>query len=200
MSAQRISDPNSPRPLGHVMTAQQLMYANPRPEARTELLDGNLVVREPAGVWHGALTVRVLDVLLKYLEADRVCRESDSQRGVLVCNDPGFILRRGPDTVRAPDIAYIVGDRWPRDSLGYVEMAPDLVIEVRSPNDRSGYLSAKLADWRDAGCYHIWIIDPQRKSLTVHDHHQTSAFHCGDTSDGCPLFPGLDLEVGTLFR
>ena len=182
-----------------LMTADDLLYRNPLPDARTELVEGRLLVREPPKFRHGDVTARLLAAMAILLERDRLACGARRPRGRLVCNDTGFILRRGPDTVRAPDIAYVLEERVPADVDCYLEMGPDLVVEVLSPSDRAGYVKLKLEHWRSAGCRHVWIVNPRRRSFIAHDADVVTTLGADDVFDGEPLFPGLDLDLGALF-
>ncbi|MES3034388.1 MAG: Uma2 family endonuclease [Gemmatimonadota bacterium] len=181
------------------MTADDLLHRNPFPHARTELRDGRLIVREPPFLDHGSVTVRIAYALGTYLRADRIARGAPRDRGRLVSNDSGFWIRRQPDTVRAPDVAYILDEHWPADPACWANLAPELAVEVRSRSDRAGYLSKKLSDWAAAGCKHVWIADPRRRTLTIHDNGDVITLHTDEHFEGGPLFPGLDLDVGALF-
>lgn len=122
------------------MTAEELL-ADPMPYARTELVRGQLLVREPTGFRHGDVLVRLAVAISAHLSAEQHHLGWSKPRGRLVAGDTGFTLQRNPDTVRAPDIAYIRAERWPKEALpGYAEFAPDLAVEVRSRsclNDRA---------------------------------------------------------------
>ena len=84
-------------------------------------------------------------------------------------SDPGFTLFRNPDTVRAPDVAYLRADRIPTvEVIGFDELTPDLAVEVLSPDDRAGKVQAKIDDWLAAGTLLVWVIDPRRRVARVH--------------------------------
>ena len=83
-----------------------------------------------------------------------------------VLAETGFVLSRDPDTVRAPDIAFLRSGREIGD--GFIDGAPDLAIEIVLPGDRPGYVREKVAEWLDAGAESVWVIDPRERSVTVH--------------------------------
>ena len=182
-----------------LMTADDLLYRNPLPDARTELVEGRLLVRELAHLRHGDVTARLVYAMALHLESDRLSRGAPSPRGLLACNGVGFILRRRPDTVRAPDIAYLLEERLPSDVYCYPEMAPDLAVDVLSHADSAEYMTLKLEHWRTAGCRYAWVVDPQRRSFVAHDNGTVTTFAAGETFDGNALFPGLQLDIGALF-
>ena len=94
-----------------LMTAEELL-AYPLPDKRVELVRGRLIVREPPGMRHGEHAARVVVALSSYLIRDRETRSAAQTRGRVVTCDSGFTLARNPDTVRAPDVAYVSRERW----------------------------------------------------------------------------------------
>src|SRR6266480_1146933 len=112
------------------LSADDLLRAR-IPDKRTELVQGRLIVREPAGSLHGLVAMS--------LGAEVVAHVKRTGAGGVFAAETGFKLASNPDTVRAPDVAFIAKDRLPsRDTRGYPALAPDLVVEVLSPDDRAG--------------------------------------------------------------
>ena len=143
-----------------LMTAEELLYTNV-PNKRTELVRGRLIVHEPPGGRHGNITA-ILGVRLgQHIDL--------TNAGALFVGDTGFTLSRHPDTVRGPDIAFVRKERVPVPiPATFLEFAPDLVVEVLSPNDRPGEVLAKVGDWLDAGARLAWAIDPERRVARVY--------------------------------
>ena len=144
-----------------LMTAEELLYANV-PNKRTELVRGRFIVHEPPGGRHGYVAANL---------AFRLKQHSDlTGAGAVFVGDVGFTLHRDPDTVRGPDVAFVRTDRLPPGPIPntYLELAPDLVVEVLSPGDRPGEVLAKVADWLDAGARLVWVIDPERRHARVY--------------------------------
>ncbi len=161
-------------PTAAPMTAEELLRLNVQ-DKRTELVKGRLVVRKPAGPPHGRVAMRIAVAISNHVYRHEL--------GETFAAETGFTLRRNPDTVRAADAAFIATDRLPpSETRGFPELAPDLVVEVLSPDDRPGEVLAKVADWLTAGCRLVWVIDPVRRSgcayradgsvalLSDHDH------------------------------
>src|SRR2546426_10372155 len=91
------------------------------------------------------------------------------EAGKLFAAETGFTLFRGPDTVRAPDIAFVRRERLPNPiPVGFPELAPDLVVEVLSPGDRPGETLSKIGDWLEAGAQMVWVIDLERLIARVY--------------------------------
>ncbi len=174
-----------------LMTADELFHSN-IPDKRTELVCGVLVVREPAGYNHGRVIAQLTGRLWSHVER--------TAAGQLLGAETGFTLFRDPDTVRAPDIAFVHRDRLPDPaSRGFGELAPDLVVEVLSPDDRPGETLAKVGDWLRAGTRLVWVIDPERRVTRVYraDGSETSVTEAGELS-GEEVLPGFACLLSSL--
>jgi Uma2 family endonuclease len=179
-----------------LMTLDEYEYANPFPGGRTELVAGRLLVRDSPKQRHGQVVVRVLAALIRYLDRHFA---TEAEAGLLLSNDVGILLRLEPPTVRAPDIGYYVATRAPADTGRYAAVLPDVVVEVRSPTDRSGYLHEKIGAWKDAGCGEIWVLDPTKRTFSVHSAADIRVLGEGERYDGGRLFSCLDLHITPLF-
>ncbi len=159
------------------------------PDKQFELVRGRLLVREPPGTRHGVIAAKLL-----YRVSDFVRRHA---LGVVCAQDTGFKIRSDPDTVRAPDLAFIGRDRVLRiPDRGYAELAPDTVSEVLSPDDTPGEVLAKVADWLDAGTRLVWIIDPKRVEAHVYrDDGSLSILDASESLDGEQVLPGFTCSL-----
>jgi len=126
-----------------ITTAEQLFEA---PDlGPCELVRGELIMVSPPGYVHGSIEARLARALGNFVEANGL--------GDVLAGEPGFIIARDPDTVRAPDVAFVRAERIPAgERTRFFEGAPDLAVEVLSPNDRASEVNAKVQDWLDAGC------------------------------------------------
>src|SRR5205807_3267626 len=125
------------------------------PDKQVELVRGQLMVREPPGTWHGAVAAN-----LAYLLGDFVRRHG---LGLVFAQDTGFKIGSDPDTVRAPDVAFVARDRTGLiQAQGYAELAPDLLAEILSPDDRPADVRAKAADGLGAAPQRAWALGPRR--------------------------------------
>ena len=188
MPAEHVYVPNMTLPL---MTAEELLHAN-IPNKRTELVRGRLIVREPAGYSHGRVTMNLTIQLGIHVQR--------AGAGQLFAAETGFTLCRGPDTVRAPDIAFVRRERIP-DPIpdGFPELTPDLVVEVLSPNDRPGETLAKIADWLEAGARLAWVIDPERRLARVYRADGTESLLAeSDALDGEDVLSGFTCPLGAI--
>lgn len=174
-----------------ITTAEQLLHA---PElGRCELVQGELIMMSPAGSRHGAIAARMAHLLLDFVETRAL--------GVVLGAETGFKIASDPDTVRAPDAAFVradrVGETLPQ---GFFPGAPDLAVEVLSPDDRASEVLAKVEDWLAAGCLAVWVVDPKTRTVAVYRADgQGVILKATDTLSGGDILPGLELPVASVF-
>lgn len=157
-----------------------------------ELVRGVLVVHEHPVPVHGELAARIAALLIGFVRPRKLGR---------VTVESGYVTERGPDTVRGPDVAFVRLNRVPTraDLDRYVEGAPDLAVEIRSPGDRAGEIAEKVAEYFRSGAGLVWGVDPRRRVVMVHtsDGH-TRLLRDGDTVDGGDVLPGFTAPVSEL--
>ncbi len=180
-------------PAQALLTAEELLRLN-LPNKRTELVRGVLIIREPAGYQHGDVAMQLGAAIHAHVEAHALGRVFGAETG--------FTLARKPDTVRAPDVAFISNERLPEPApRGFAEMAPDLAVEVVSPDDYMPELLAKAADWLNAGARLVWVVDPIRVNARVYRADGSeSLLDENDSLDGVDVLPGFSCAIGPLLR
>ncbi|MEO6866239.1 MAG: Uma2 family endonuclease [Gemmatimonadaceae bacterium] len=159
-----------------------------------ELVDGELIMMTPAGWLRGHLVMKIGMVLGAYVDHNNL--------GMTFGEQTGFILSRNPDTVRAPDAAFVREERIPleRDLTQYFPGAPDLAVEVLSPSNRASAMKRKLAQYFAAGTQLVWVVDPETRVITVHASGRDAAIlHETDTLDGQDVLPGFHYAIAKLF-
>lgn len=175
------------------MTAQELLVYRNEPY-RQELIAGRLCEMEPTGFLHGQVSARVGHLLFEHVGA--------SGLGLVVGAETGFVLARDPDTVRAPDAAFVRADRIPPGRLPetYWPGPPDVAFEVTSPNDRPTAIEAKALDWLAAGTLAVVVLDPRRRVATVYrSPSDPRALAADELLDLHPELPGFSVVVAALF-
>ncbi|MDQ4097210.1 MAG: Uma2 family endonuclease [Actinomycetota bacterium] len=176
------------------LTAEDL-YDLPPDDNRYELVEGALRTMPPPGFEHGYLTAKVAANLLAFVDEHLL--------GQVVAGDPGFVLARGPDTVLAPDVAFVRADRLPAPEHRhrFAELAPDLVVEVVSPSDRPGEVTEKAVRWVEAGVRLTWMVHPDQRMVAVYQPGAAVRLvHEDGELDGGDVLPGFRLAVADLFR
>ena len=180
-----------PRMPPTVMTAEDLLHAH-IPDKRTELVRGVLIVREPPGGRHGSVTMNLALRIGAHVER--------LGAGQLFAAETGFTLARRPDTVRAPDIAFVRRERLPQPiPVGFPELVPDLVVEVLSPGDRPGEVLAKIGDWIEAGARLVWAVDPERRLARIYRQDGSEATISEDGRlDGEDVLAGFSCALASI--
>ncbi len=177
-----------------VTTAEQLMHL-PSLGKRYELKRGELLMMTPAGALHGDVAMSLGALLRLYAQ--------NHQLGKVLAAETGFKIHSAPDTVRAPDVAFVRKERVPAEGLprGYWELAPDLVVEVVSPNDSATEIQNKVEEWLSAGVRRVWVVYPDTQTILVHRalKEPILVLKPGDTLDGEDILPGFSCAVSEIF-
>jgi Uma2 family endonuclease len=177
-----------------LMTAEEL-FQLPDDGYRYELVEGGLIRMPPAGAEYGDVTMNAGFLLKGYVKAHKL--------GVVSAAETGFILQRSPDTVRAPDAAFVAMERIPPGGIpkGYWPFAPDLAVEVVSPNDRFDDVQEKVAQYFAAGTRLVWVVLAKTKSVLVYRSlHAVNSLSVDDELKGDDILPGFTCRVAELFE
>src|SRR6266851_3686598 len=129
---------------------------------RYELVRGELRKMSPAGQRHGRIAIRVSTSLDNHVTTNKL--------GAVYAAETGFLISSDPDTVRAPDVAFVSQKRIEEvgDVEGYWPGAPDLVVEVISPGDTYTEVEEKVLEWLDAGARMVVVVNPRKRAVTVY--------------------------------
>jgi Uma2 family endonuclease len=175
------------------VTADQLLRM-PDDGFRYELIAGELRRMTPAGWKHGRVGGRILARLLQHLEQHNV--------GEVFLAETGFLLAREPDTVRAPDIALIRKERLQgkQPEAAFWPGAPDLAVEVVSPDDSPREIDDKAKAWLAAGSLAVWVVDPVARTVAVYrSATDVQVLTEGDELTGGDVLPGFRCQLRGLF-
>ena len=177
-----------------LVTAEEFEHFSEDEAHRVELVRGRLVRMSPVSPLHARIVPRLIRVLGDYLD--------DHPVGEILA-DCGFKLESHPDTVRGPDIAFVRQERISvLERPGFVRGAPDLAIEVLSPDDRPSEVREKLDDYFRAGVPVVVVIDPLKKSAAIYRSSATPVVVHGDEAVldiGDPI-PGFTCTLGRIFK
>jgi Uma2 family endonuclease len=161
----------------------------------TELVKGVPVDMPVPTPRHGEICARTAYLLQRFLD--------DHPMGRVVSNDSGVITERGPDTVRGPDVSFYSHERVPRGPmpLGYIDVVPELAIEVRSPSDRWPAVQRKLIEYLDAGVVLACALDEKTQTVHVFHAEQGTRIVAADSDLELPeVLPGFRVAVRRFFE
>lgn len=176
-----------------MLTAADLLQMPDDGYHRYELVEGRLLTMTPAGGEHGLIASRLHIAVGSLVEQARL--------GVVLSADTGFKLESSPDTVRAPDVAFVARERISRDGVpkAFWQGPPDLAVEVLSPSDRRSEMEQKIAQYLRLGVKEVWFVEPTPRRVTVYRPGQSPlVLHENDTLE-CDLLPGFRYPLSRLF-
>lgn len=175
-------------PTGKLLTISDFLQLPEEDAYRVELVRGRLVREPKPAPLHGRATGRLYYRLERHVE---------EHGGGVVLVDVGVVLARDPDTVRGPDIAFYSTERIPESGYGAGFWGPpDLAIEVLSPSNRWSEMRAKVAEYLTAGVRQVWVVDPAKQTVAIHEADGNVAlFRDDDVLDGGDLLPGFNVSL-----
>ncbi len=174
------------------ITADEL-FRMPDDGYKYELVAGRLVKMSPPGSMHGAMAMRLGAAIVAYV---------DEQRLGVVFVETGFKLASNPDTVRGPDVSFVARARIPPEGIpkAYWAGAPDLAVEVLSPDDTRSEIEEKIDDYLGSGVKQVWYVDPSKHRLLIYRPDvPPETLTEADTLDGGALLPGFQYPLARLF-
>ena len=182
-----------------LLTAEEFLV-HPAARGHSELVRGEIRVMSPASGAHGVVSANVFRALDAYVRA----------QGLGLCFTDGLgyklpIPDAEDDTVRSPDASFVRADRLPPGGIpvlgGFLPLAPDLAVEVVSPDQSASDLEERVADYFAAGTRLTWIINPRTRRVAVYSATAPVRWlHEGDTLDGGDVLPGFAVPVAELFQ
>ncbi|MBA3243003.1 MAG: Uma2 family endonuclease [Acidobacteria bacterium] len=176
-----------------LMTAEELRKL-PQDGFRYELVEGELKQMSLSGTEHGAVIFNLSILLGQHLKANNLGQGFGAETG--------FKIASNPDTVRAPDIAFVRRERIPPTGIpkNFWENAPDLVVEVVSPGDTFEEVEEKVAQWLGAGTSAVWVVNPKRRSVSVYrSMTDVTRLSEADELEGREVVPGFRCQVSEIF-
>ena len=168
---------------------------HPAANERTELVRGRIRMMTPASGAHGLVSGTIFHLLAAHVRQHRL--------GRCFADSTGYTLPNLLNTVRAPDASFVRADRLPPEGVGptFLQLAPDLAVEVLSPSESAADVAEKLADYRAAGTPLVWVIDPASRTVAVISLAEpASTLGANDLLTGGDVAPGFACEVSELFE
>jgi len=142
-----------------LITAEE--FAEMHFDVPVELVRGEIVELSRPNTYHGLVCAKVSHVLQVW--------NSDDRFGYVISNDSGVLTGTDPDTLRGPDVYFIRHERLPSRQLPerWIEVAPDLTVEILSPHDSWNDLWEKIHEYFALGVREVWVINPRERKLHV---------------------------------
>lgn len=174
-------------------TAANLLALSRRDDVRRELVRGEIREIRPTGDAHTILAAHIAHLIGNHIWEKGL-------GGYVSGADGGFILATEPDTVRAPDAAYISRGRLPGPLRGgYFPVAPDLAVEVMSPGDTATDIHEKTLEYLRAGTRLVWVVYPNTRTVVVRTREGARTLDENGTLEGGEVLPGFSLPVREVF-
>ena len=157
-----------------------------------ELIDGRIVSMTPTGSEHGYIEFNLTTELRSFVRKHKL--------GWVTGGEVGIYIRRKPDRVRGADIAFISSKRLPELPKGFLTVAPDLVVEIMSPDDRWQAVREKLGEYFSIGVTWVWVVEPQnRKVLVFRSPTDVEEYDAENILRGEGVLEGFAVKVAELF-
>lgn len=175
-----------------LLTAEEF-WNLPENGTRRELVRGEVVEEMPPGGIHGVIAVTFSALLLAWAR---------SGPGGYVGVESGFVLRRDPDVVRAPDVFYVRASKVPHGGApeAFWNVAPDLAVEVVSPGEGAEEVRDKVRDYLVAGTLLVLVVYPRAREVVVHTPDGLARAHgAAGKLEGFDVLPGFSCTVAELF-
>lgn len=173
------------------MTAEELIDL-PDDGHRYELVKGVVLTMSPPGEEQGKVSATIIFLLKSFVQPKKLGT---------VYGETGFKLETDPDTVLAPDAAFIGSERAGTASRGYRFGAPDLAVEVISPSERKSKVDQKTVQWLSHGTRAVWLIRPQSRTVeVVLANGKRTVFTEKDELVDDVIIPGFRVPVAEIFR
>ncbi len=170
---------------------EEELLAIEHPAHKCELVNGEIVM-SPVLFFHELVCAAMIRFLGAFV--------FERMMGYVVVPNAGFWMTN--ENLRCPDASFVSKDRAkrnPRFPKAFFQGAPDLVVEVLSPNDTFESLHEKLVEYFESGCLLAWVVNPQDQ--TVHVYHAaepSKMLRRGDVIEGEEILPGFSLAVADL--
>jgi Uma2 family endonuclease len=160
------------------------------PDLKMELVAGEVIVMSPSGYESDEVALEFGAQLRNWVRPQKLGRVTGSSAGFVLPNS---------DT-RAPDVSFVQADRLRRSPRSFAELAPDLMVEVKSPSDSLTTLRNKIDQFLNLGTRVGILIDPELRSVEIRRSNQDAVvLHDGDTLTVPDLLPGWKVQISDLW-
>ena len=159
-----------------------------------ELIRGEVTTMPLPGGRHGEIALEIGRLIGNHVKAHRL--------GKTYAAETGFLIERGPDTVRGPDVSFVRKERLVEITHPekHVPFAPDLAVEVVSPGDRPAEVAEKVETWLATGARMVWVAEPRNRTVTIHVAGlENRTLTAEETLEGGEILPGFTCKVSDFF-
>ena len=162
---------------------------------RCELVRGEIVLAKPTFREHGRVEGNFYHELRSFAEPRGL--------GEVLVGEVGIYTGRDPDTIRGADVVFLSSERYARcrRKRGFLDVAPDLVVEVRSESESWAAVEEKVGEYFACGVRLVWVADPG--TATVRAYRSVEGFRelgASDVLTGDEVLPGFSAPVSRLFE
>ena len=161
---------------------------------RCELIEGRIVKMSPTGTEHGKLELRLGHILADFID--------ETNSGEVLSGETGIYIKQNPDTIRGADLLFISNERWKKRNTAraFLDVAPELVVEIVSPTDRWQDIREKIRDYFSIDVTWVWIVEPKKRAILVFTSPTAfREYNPGDTLKGEGALKGFELGVTEYF-
>jgi Uma2 family endonuclease len=160
---------------------------------KVELVQGEIVM-SPAGIDHESIGASLLAALKPYVRNNRL--------GIVLGSSAGYWMKSG--NLRSPDVSFLAKKRLQglkRPPKGFFQGAPDLAVEILSPDDTVQRIHQRIGEYFESGTRLVWVINPEEMSVVVyHSPQPDRLLRAGELLDGEGLIPGFSVPISELFE
>jgi Uma2 family endonuclease len=166
--------------------------ALPEGDITYELVNGEAKPKILPKRYHSRLTCAIISLLIPWAK----------NRGEVGIEWAVTLKRQGKDWVPVPDLLYVSYSRLNSDVIEDepCPIPPDLAIEIISPDQTFGAMSAKATDYLEAGVMRVWVVDPKVKTVTIFYPDAPPQTKTGEDSLADSLFPELQITPAQIFQ
>lgn len=162
---------------------------------RCELVRGEITRMSPTGGRHGKIANWIATLLTNHVREQKL--------GDIYAAETGFYTQRNPDTIRAPDTMFVSKERAAQisDPIKFLDVAPDLAVEVLSPGDTWIDVEAKVDEYIQAGVRLVWVVDPDGQRIAAYrSSNDRTLLKATDQLSGEDVLPDFSVSIASIFE
>ena len=160
------------------------------PDYRMELVSGNIIVMSPCGYESEEVSTEFGVQLLNWVRPRKLGRVTGSGSGFWLPNSD----------IRTTRVSFVLAERLRKSPRSFAELAPDLMVEVKSPNDSLKSLRTKIEEFLAVGTRVGILINPEKRIIEIYRlGRDVEILRDGDILTVPDLLPGWEVAVSDLW-